>query len=407
MVDKGDRGMKKIALLLLGVLSIAGVVIVRENGNAYANIAIWSTPVAISLPGHDAQHPRLATAPAGGVPDFPLLAWEESGQVWFSQSNGNEQWTAPAMLFPGISPVMVTTAAGPSTVAFLQSDSGHLDVFASLRTANWNAPTNVSHTAGTSLEPALAMASDGLHLLWSDTSTGRALLYQAISANGFSWSSAPLTGLYGYYPALVVVPGDKLFLVWQSHDDVSGHERILFSVIQNGSLSTPEVISDNDQANATRPVITWSLAEKVAYIAWQESGSKGSRVMYSIGTPGSWSKPSELSPAGAYLPQIISLPDASLWVAWDQSDRIVVRQRSPQDVWSDPEVVVQNADGAREPTLSVSSADNVTVDLCWQERHSNYWNIFCSQHKLLSGPAPTETPSPAMTEKLYLPVALR
>lgn len=192
---------------------------------------------------------------------------------------------------------------------------------AATQTAGWDAPVNVSHTAGSSYSPRLALGSgQTLHMVWTDwvdTGVHWPYLYYANKPSGGSWSSPmPFPGSPKGGPPAAVTGGDgALHIVWQKED-----------------------------------------GRTIAYIRRAADG-----VWSSIQTVASVSSPDEL-----YTPDIAIGPDGTLHTAWrrriayNNSD-IYYASRSPGGGWGAATLLYDGGDTTSTPVIAVDDLGAVYV----------------------------------------------
>jgi hypothetical protein len=192
-------------------------------------------------------------------------------------------WTSPQIVSQdeGVStePVLAIDSHNTLHLAWTNNASGNWEVFYRSKPAGgeWSEPVNVSHNAGDSQAPAIAVDSRGIvYLAWHDYSNGNWETMYASRSNDGSWTTpfniSADSGNSGS-PSLAVDSKDGIHLVW--NDDTSGNWEILYSTKPlNGSWSKAINVSDT-KGQSGDPVITIDKGDGV-HIAWCDD------------TPGNW-----------------------------------------------------------------------------------------------------------------------
>jgi len=330
MAGKAMDGLKGWRnLLVLGLLVMAAVTPRAQGSSADTATQPWSAPTAIVTALNHAARPALLYTTDGTA----HVVWESNGSLFYAMRPRNGSWGQAVQIAFGCSPAMVADATGTLHVVFANQFMGNYEIYYIRRqNGSWTLPVNVSHTSGTSGNPALALASDNsLYAAWMDNTPGYWTIYYGRLQGDF-WTSEPVPHGRGESPSLAARPGGGIYLAWQdrfpaSGDDSAGRFDILLSELANGQWTLPANISDTPNAESQGVHITATADEpdrRLAHLIWTEAGKK---VNYSYGTDNFWATPQSIveTSYGAHGPRILA--DASgtlLYAAWDEGERVRV-----------------------------------------------------------------------------------
>lgn len=199
----------------------------------------------------------------------------------------------------------------------------------------------ISHNAGSSILPSLAITSDGVpYVAWQDNSDGDDEIYVR-KWTGTAWTevgtgSASGGGIsnnagYSAAPSLAIAPDGTLYIAW---DDKSGGDAEIYVRAWNGNTwdevgtgsATGSGISNNNGYSSTPSIAIAS--DGTPYIAWFDN-SNGRGEIYVRGWNGnSWAEVGQGSASGggisntlwgAFDPSLAIAPDGTLYLAWADS----------------------------------------------------------------------------------------
>ena len=319
----------------------------------------WSTPMALSTGGEDVIGSGVAVDAHARVHGV----WSQDGEIYHRVKVGG-RWSAPERVASGHSPHIAPDSAGRVHLAFVRRSGDSDDVFyVSWRAGEgWDLPVNVSETDTASVAPALAFASAGtLMMAWSETVTDTELIYQAESADGYLWASAPIPHAEGSSPAIAVDSSDVTWVAWEDVFDEGFPLEVFAARSQGAGWDLPVDVSYSPLATSSMPALATGPGGPV--LAWEEAGDAGSTaIVTSVMTDTFWSGPrSRSGDANASAPAlafdavgkghlVLSTPDGVEHIAWDPSS----------DVWGARETIVEQGNSGE-----VAMAADVAVHVVW------------------------------------------
>lgn len=263
------------------------------------------------------RHPILTVTPAGR----PSAVWEADKSILVSHCL-NQVWQPPLRLLGGMQPV-ITHAGGESLfVAFANNYSGRFEIyFTAWEGGRWSLPVNVSYTAGDSVQPVLVAAADGARrIVWEDRSPGYPVIYHAWRRSDWRWETRPVPNSAGRRPAACLDADGRLHVAFQTGDDNLSSGNVLYTALQNGVWTPPQLISSGSSPAAG--VAIGVDPGGMVHAAWRERRPEADVICYAVGRPGVWSTAQVISPLldrGAF-PDLVVAGDGRVHVAWDHTE---------------------------------------------------------------------------------------
>ena len=208
----------------------------------------------------------------------------------------------------------------------------------------WEAPTNVSNTAGSSYSPRLAVTSQGvLHMVWTDwVDTGMHLPY-IVYANrpaGGSWSSlAKLPGEpQGSTPVAVIDSSGNLHVVWYGG---GGHSIVYRRRSSAGSWSTQETVATDSTYDLYSPDVAVAPNGTI-HVVWRRRLAYNNSDIYYNNKPsgGGWSTPTLVYDGGDTTGDAVIAADnlgALFLFIYNSSGGSYFTKRATDGTWSTPQ----------------------------------------------------------------------
>ena len=304
----------------------------------------WSSVTNVSSPtgpgsSLDSGAATMAVAANGDV----YAVWVEqlpSGHpILCSGVRSGDGWTEPTCFFIGEEPDMVATSSGIHLV-YSNEFQGKYDIYYIKWDGDgWTASQNVSYTSGTSSQPAIAVRDDGgLFVVWTDTTEGYSRIYYAWR-EGDVWNTYFVpSSVGGGAPDVAVGRNDRVWVSWQVLE-ASDHYDV-YAISGDGVNWSPYAmnISNSPLTDSLAPK-SLGLADSGAFIVWQENGGSGFETYYSDNLKyiDWWDKASNVSQTtgDSEQPSISGNGARSVFVAWDENDRLLLRRRqTATGAWS-------------------------------------------------------------------------
>jgi hypothetical protein len=288
---------------------------------------------------HEGGQPSIATDGKGGL-YAAYLSYERGAKVpdvFFTSSlDGGRTWKPGVNVSktPGIScdPAIACGKDGHAVIVWLDTTSGmeKPNVHSAFTTDGgdtWSDALDISNTPGKSMDPAVAISSDGVvHAVWADTTdstTGPEIWHSVSTDKGATWSKAKNISMTlgdARRPALVCGPSNELFVCWADKLSDKTNTEIHLSVSKDGgrTFSKATNVSYTPGSSADPDI---AVDEKGVYLVWSDtsthSGQREIFFMASHDLGKTWEKRVELVPTpGPSSRPAISAGEGNLAVVW-------------------------------------------------------------------------------------------
>ena len=210
--------------------------------------ADWTPVRRINYTNGHSYYPAAAVNSSNGV----YIVWEENivdnAEVYLRRSpDGGATWSAimnlSANAGASMQPAIAVGSNGSVHVAWEDTAPGDKEIYYRRSTDygdTWDPAKRISLTGGSSEDPSMAVDSQGtVHIAWYDDTPGNWDIYYARSTDGGdSWSRARrISWTLGrsMNPTVAVDPGSNIHIVW--HDNTSGNMEVLYKKSPDGGLS--------------------------------------------------------------------------------------------------------------------------------------------------------------------------
>jgi hypothetical protein len=191
---------------------------------------------------------------------------------------------------------------------------------------------NISHTAGDSSAPAVAVSGNNVHVVWHDNSLGNLEIFYSRSRDGGVTFSEPQTmsrtAGNSSAPA-VAASGDNVYVVWGVDNSPEAGLNILYRRSRDGGANFGSTMNISDTAgNSSAPAVAAS-GDNV-YVVWGVDNSPGKFVLYRRSTDGganfgSTMNINEASGLRVDAPAVAASGD-NVYVVWCDSSGIFYRR---------------------------------------------------------------------------------
>jgi ethanolamine utilization microcompartment shell protein EutL len=145
---------------------------------------------------------------------------------------------------------------------------------------------NLSNTAGSSREPAVAVSGNNVYVVWRErdsTSGNQEILYRRSTNGGASFSGAVnLSNSIGLsqLPA-IAASGNNVYVVWQDDSLVPGTSDILYKKSTNGGASFGDTKNlSNNAGNSGSPAI--AASGNNVYVVWHDNTTQAAGAQFDI-----------------------------------------------------------------------------------------------------------------------------
>ncbi|MBS4168785.1 hypothetical protein [Parachlamydia sp. AcF125] len=341
------------------------------------DIAGWSTPVDLSVPGQNASIPKVATDPLGN-----------SVAVWGRFNGANLIIQASSLAFGGIwsepsslsimgrsatSPQVAVDPLGNAVAIWSRSDGLNLIIQSSTQNfgGNWSIPANLSLPGQNATNPQVVVDQSGNAVAIWERSNGMHLVIQAatLPRNG-SWTTPvdiSLPGQEALQPHLTVNLSGNVLAVWKRFD---GRHYLIESAAlpYGGSWSFPTILSQPGQ-NADKPQVALDAAGE-AIAVWSRYNGKRNVVQASRSTFGNpWDTPKDLSSEtiNALNPRINMAQGGkatgiALWE--DTTNHEIQSMKMSEGIWEEAIVISNSSEFSTIPQVAMDFHGNAIA--VWQ-----------------------------------------
>lgn len=291
------------------------------------------------------------------------LVWQADQMLYHARHLAGA-WSQPMSVAYGAQPALAADPAGRLHCLFTHRFLRNDEIYeVSWDGERWSLPVNVSLTYGSSTQPALAIAADGvLHATWSDTTPGYSTIYYGTRSSTF-WANRPVPGARGVMPAIAVASDGTVFIAWSDRRGDTGAYDVFCTVYRDGVWSPPEAVSDSPASHALGPRLVVDSRDQ-CHVVWQEEEDGICRIRHADRRPNGWSRPTTISrpDADCRLAQVTANRAGYIHAVWWDGESLVHRPKPVafDAAWCESESVV----GCRDATallVGISSARQLHI----------------------------------------------
>ncbi len=262
--------------------------------------ARWSDPQNLSMPGENAQDPKVVMDPMGKA----IVVWSRNGVVQVASLTSDKVWIAPIDISPrgidSLNPQVAMDSLGNAVVVFqVRNDKQQIYASRHFHRKEWQPSVAISDVNSDSYHPQILIDSYGdAHAFWESSNENRTSIQSAILEYGHTWSNPITISSHAEEPFGVAVAQDRFATITA----VWSNRRASDVIIQSARLkkeqhwSEPVTIS-NSHGYAYNPKIAIDGNEN-AIVSWDVSLEKGVAIQVAICRNGvHWSEPINISNA--------------------------------------------------------------------------------------------------------------
>lgn len=326
---------------------------VLVQSSTYQNAGPWSTPVDVSLPGHDASDVQVAVSDTG----LATAIWKRGNGVdtviQSSTSQSGGPWSLPVEISSAggnaREPRVFASASGLATAVWLFDDGADLLVQSSysLGGAAWAQARTVSLAGGNADTPEITVSATGLATaIWSRWDGLNWIIQASTSQSGGAWALPADLSLPGEDASGQQVASSQTGLVnavWQRFD--GANLRIQASSARGaGGFTPPEDIS-LPGADAGDAQIAIDASDLVTAV-WERGNDAIRNVQASRRQNGGpWATPIDLTQVDglAFFPEVVVDLAGNVTATWLRGDveSVIVQASSlaKGGAWSPPTYV--------------------------------------------------------------------
>jgi hypothetical protein len=269
-------------------------------------------------------------------------------------------------------------------VVWSDDSRGNYEIFykrSSDNGATWGKAKRLTNNFGSSYTPAIAVWGSNIHVVWYDfTPLNAEIYYKRSMDNGVTWGpDRRLTNNAGdSFEADVAVSGNNVHVVW--YDYTPGNWEIFYKrSMNNGTTWGKKRRLTNNAGGSYSPVI--AASGKNVHVMWEDDRPGNTAIYYRRSTNNgiSWGKKMRLTKTTRYIySPSLALSANSIHVVWYDdtpgNDEIYYRRSTDNGTtWGKTRRLTRNTGDSWNPDIAVSG-DNVSV--VWQDNISGDWEIF-------------------------------
>jgi hypothetical protein len=245
----------------------------------------------------------------------------------------------------------------------------------------WGRTKRLTHNAGDSRGPDIAVSGSDIHVVWFDDSPGNPeIYYKRSSDNGVTWSVAVrLTHSAGdsYFPR-IAVSGSSTHVVW--HDNTPGNSEIYYrrSTDNGANWGGKKRLTRNSGGSSLADI---AVSGSNIHVVWQDLTPGDWEIFYKRSTNNgtSWGRTKHLtSNAGTSFVPTIDVSGNNIHVAWSDNtpgNYEIFYRRSINNggAWGKKKRLTKTPSGTSHPVVSAWSSD---VYVLWQDTAPGNSDIF-------------------------------
>ncbi len=273
-------------------------------------------------------------------------------------------------------------------VAWHDGTSGNFEIFLARSTdggKTFGSPVNLSNNAGESFDPSVAISGDSIVVAWDDATPGNFEIFLAHSADGGATFGSPVNlsnNARNSFAPSVAVSENSVVVAW--NDETPGNQEIFLARSTNGgkTFNFPVNLSNNAGTSFDPSV---AVSGNSVVVAWNDETPGNQEIFLARSTNGgkTFNFPINLSNnAGrSFTPSVVVSGD-SVIVAWNDEtpgnfEIFLVRSADGAGTFTHPVNFSNNAGTSLNPLLAISE-DGVVV--AWDnERPGNHREIFLAR----------------------------
>jgi hypothetical protein len=199
------------------------------------------------------------------------------GTINLSNTAGSSSEPAVAVSGNNVYVVWRDSTPGNDEILYRRSTDGG---------ATFRITTNLSTNAGSSSQPAVAASGNNVYVVWTDNTPGNAeILYRRSTDGGATFGSTiNLSNNAGtsFEPA-VAASGNNVYVVW--NDDTPGNFEILYRRSTDGGATFGSTINlSNNAGGSFEPAV--AASGNNVYVVWRDSTPGNDEILYRRSTDG-------------------------------------------------------------------------------------------------------------------------
>ncbi len=246
----------------------------------------------------------------------------------------------------------------------------------------WTANKRLTNNTGWSYDPAIAVDSSNIYVVWADDSSGNDEIYFKKSDDGgVAWTpNKRLTWNAGFSQSpAIAVNGSNIYVVWE--DDTPGNVEIYFKrSADRGANWTPSKRLTNNAGWSNNPVI--AVDGLNIYVIWYDDTLGNWEIYFKKSVDGGahWTPSKRLTNnTGNSYYQAIAVDGSNIYVIWVYTNTLgndeIYFKKSVDggDTWAPNKRLTNNTGYSRMPAIG---ADGSNVYVVWYDDTPGNWEIY-------------------------------
>jgi hypothetical protein len=311
----------------------------------------------------------------GAASSSPALSQSEAGS-WFKRRLTHN---AGASVYPTIA-----VSGNNVHVVWYDDTPGNFEVFyrgSGDNGVSWGNKTRFTRNAGSSKFPAIAVSDSNVHVVWMNyRPAGAEIYYRRSVDNGATWEKTKRltnTGAYSFRPAITVW-GNNIHVVW--YENLSGNYEIYYKrSITNGATWGKTKRLTHNAGESSFPAI--AVSGNNVHVIWADDSSGKWQFNYkrSLDNGVTWSKTNRFKNNARDFDNLdIAVSGSNVHVVWyDETHGAaeIYYRRSSDDgaTWGAKKRLTYNAGGSYAPAIAASGG---IVHVVWSDRTPGNYEIF-------------------------------
>jgi hypothetical protein len=326
-----------------------------------------------------------------GNPDISELYFKKSvdgGITWttgkrITHNAGNSVFPAIAVDGSNIYVVWEDSTPGNKEIYFKRSDDGGV---------TWTTGKRLSYRDGQSMAPDIAVDGSNIYVVWYDDRSlvrDRGIYFKRSDDEGATWSAHErLTNNVGEnsLPA-IAVDGSNIYIVW--YYDPSGttlDSEIYFKKSDDGGVTwTADMRLTNKEVDSVSPDI--AIDGSNIYVVWVDNIAGNSEIYFKKSDDGgaTWTNDDRLTHnTGFSLRPAIAVDGSNIYVVWEDStpgnQEIYFKNSDDGGVtWTTGKRLTNNISSSYAPDIA---ADGSNIYVVWEDNRGGDYEIFFKKGNL-------------------------
>ena len=320
-----------------------------------------------------------------GNPELYFKKSVDGGITWtagkrITHNAGNSMFPAIAVNGSNIYVVWEDSTPGNKEIYFKRSDDGGV---------TWAVGKRLSYREGQSMAPDIALNGSNIYVVWYDDRNlvrNRGIYFKRSDDGGITWTAHErLTNNVGdsSLPAMAV-EGSNIYIVWYYHISGTGYSDIYFKRSDNGGITwTADERLTNNIGDFSYPTI--AVDGLNVYLIWHDNTS--AEIYFKRSDDGgiTWTVEERLTHnSGFSVRPAIAVHGSNIYIVWEDSSsgnqEIYFKNSDDRGVtWTAGKRLTNNISSSYAPDIA---ADGSNVYVVWEDNRGGDYEIYFKKGNL-------------------------